>query len=199
MNRTFVALAAATALAGCGNPTTDDANGAAITNDMIGNSMAGANAAMTNAMASPVPDAPTDAAGYLAKAGAGDLFEIESSRALIARTANADARMFARMMIDAHTQSTAKVKAAAQEAGLTVAPPALDPPQQRMLDEIKAAPADKVDAIYYAHQSTAHAAALALHRHYASDGDTPALKKAAGEIVPVVEKHIAELDKLSVK
>jgi putative membrane protein len=36
-----------------------------------------------------------------------------------------------------------------------------------------------------------------LHRTYATSGDTDSLKKAAGEIVPVVEKHIAELQKLA--
>ena len=65
-----------------------------------------------------------------------------------------------------------------------------------MLDEIKAAPPDKVDAVYKARQSEAHRAALALHQGYAAQGDKPALKKAAGEIVPVIQGHIGELSKL---
>ena len=197
MNRTMIALAALAALAACGNPATGEGNGVVTNNAMLGNEMASTNGAMTNAMTSPVANAPSDAATYLAKAGAGDLFEVESSKALIARSTNADAKMFARMMIDAHTQSTAKLKAAAKEAGLTVATPVLDAEQQRMLDEIKSASPDKVDALYHAHQATAHTAALALHKHYAEAGDTPTLKTAASEIVAVVEKHLAELDKLS--
>jgi len=147
--------------------------------------------------APPITVAPVDAAGYIAKAGAGDLWEIESSKALLAKSTNAEVKKFAQMMIDNHGQSTAKVKAAATEAKLTVAPPKLDGDQQKMLDEIKAADATGIDAVYIAHQKTAHDAALALHQGYATGGDTKSLKKAAGEIVPVVEAHRAELAKLT--
>ncbi len=147
--------------------------------------------------APPVAVTPVDAAGYIAKAGAGDLWEIESSKALLAKSTNAEVKKFAQMMIDNHGQSTAKMKAAATEAKLTVAPPKLDGDQQKMLDEIKAADAAGIDAVYIAHQKTAHDAALALHQGYAAGGDTESLKKAAGEIVPVVEAHRAELAKLT--
>jgi putative membrane protein len=59
-----------------------------------------------------------------------------------------------------------------------------------MLDEIKAAPADQVDAVYMKNQRVAHNAALALHQGYAANGDTPALKTAASEIAPVVQTHL---------
>lgn len=64
-----------------------------------------------------------------------------------------------------------------------------------MLDEIKAAPADRVDAVYLAHQKMAHQQALMVHQSYAEGGDTPALKTAAAAIVPVVEQHLATLMK----
>ena len=143
------------------------------------------------------PGMPTDAAGYVAKAGAGDLWEIESSKALIEKSARDDVKAFARMMIDNHTKSTAKVKAAASEASIEVMPPALDAGQQRMLNEIRGADASAIDAIYLRHQKSAHAAALALHRAYAANGDTESLRKAAGEIAPVVSEHIRELEKLA--
>ena len=66
-----------------------------------------------------------------------------------------------------------------------------------MLDEIKAADAAGIDAIYLAHQKSAHDAALALHQGYAAGGATETLKTAASEIVPVVEAHRAELAKLA--
>jgi len=145
------------------------------------------------------PATPVDAAGYISKAGAGDLWEIESSRALLAKSTNADVKAFAQMMIDDHGKSTAKVKAAATAAKIDVAAPKLDVDQQKMLDEIKAADAAGIDAIFLAHQATAHDAALALHKDYAASGDTPALKTAAAEILPVVEAHRAELTKLAAK
>ena len=156
-------------------------------------------AATTSAMADdPTADAaaPTDAAGYLAKAGAGDLFEIESSRAILTKSPDKAVADFADMMIEAHTASTAKLKAAAGEAGLEVPPPALEPAQQAKLDAIKAASGDAAAAAYLSAQREAHPAALALHRGYAAGGDTPALKTAAGQVVPVVDSHIEMLAKL---
>ncbi|WP_326914893.1 DUF4142 domain-containing protein [Sphingopyxis chilensis] len=142
------------------------------------------------------PAAPTDAPTYVAKAGGGDLFEIESSKALLAKSDNAEVKKFAQMMIDQHGQSTAKIKAAATAARVEVPAPQLDPDQQRMLDEIKQADAAAVDTAYLRHQRTAHDAALALHKGYAERGDTDSLKKAASEIVPVIETHRSNLDKL---
>ena len=139
---------------------------------------------------------PTDAAGYAAKAGAADKWEIDSSKALLAKSNNADLKKFAQMMVDHHTDSTNKVKAAAKQANLTLAEPKLDSMQQEMLDEIKAADASAIDAVYKRHQKTAHQAALALHQAYAANGDTEAFKKIAAGIVPVVQKHIGELDKM---
>lgn len=156
-------------------------------------------AAESDVSAPPAMPATVDAAGYIAKAGAGDMWEIESSKALLAKSSDADIKKFAQMMIDHHGKSTAKVKAAAAETKLVVPPPKLDADQQKMLDDIKAADASSIDAVYLAHQKTAHDAALALHQGYATDGDTPSLKKAAGEIVPVVESHRTELGKLSAK
>lgn len=207
MTRNFIALAVVTAVAGCGTPasnTMNAASNATSPNGMVAPGEAGGNFmsapnAMSNMAAAPITATPIDAAGYIASAGAGDMFEIESSKALLARSTSADAKRFANEMIDAHTKSTAKIKAAAKEAGLTVSTPTLDTMQQQMLDEIKAAPTDRIDAVYFADQSKAHAAALALHEHYAANGDTPALKKAASEIAPVVRQHIAEIEKLRPK
>jgi putative membrane protein len=204
MNRTktFGALTVlatpALLLAGCqDNKTATPATDAVDMNSAMGsNALSPDNAANATA---PIASASVDAKTYLAKAGAGDLFEIESSKALLATSKDAKVRDFAKMMVKAHQESTAKVKAAAAEAKLTVAPPSLAPDQQAMLDEIKAAPADTIDGVYIKDQKTAHDAALALHQGYASAGDTPALKKAAGEIVPVVQEHIAHLAALPAK
>jgi putative membrane protein len=141
-------------------------------------------------------EAPTDAAGYAAMAGASDMFEIESSKAAMAKSSNAELDKFAQMMVDNHTQSTAKVKAAAKTANLTLMPPKLNAVQQKMLDDIKNADGEDVVAIYWIHQKAAHNMALKLHQGYAANGDNADFKKVAGEVVPVVEKHIAELGKM---
>lgn len=183
------AAAIAALVAGCGGPADDEGDQAAASAE---------NAATAGpSMAAPVAAPAERTAEYIAKAGAGDLWEIESSKALLARSKDAKIRAFAEAMIDHHGKSTAKVKAAAATAGAEAAPPKLDADQEKMLADIKAADAAAIDKIYLAHQKTAHDAALALHQGYAASGEAAALKQAAAEIVPVVETHRAELGKLA--
>ena len=145
---------------------------------------------------SAAADAVVDAATYVAKAGAGDLFEIESSQAILKTTKNAQIKDFAQMMIKAHEESTKKVKAAAKAADLNVAPPKLTAEMSLKLAAIKAAPGDTADKLYLGAQRQGHKDALALHQGYAAGGDTPALKAVAAQIAPIVEQHIAMLDKI---
>ncbi|MBB3956654.1 DUF4142 domain-containing protein [Novosphingobium sediminicola] len=140
---------------------------------------------------------PTDARTYLDKAAAGDSFEIESSRALLKTSKNPAVRNFANMMISAHQESSRKLRGAAEKLKLAAGATSLSQDQQQKLDAIKSAAAADVDQLYLTSQRSAHNDALDLHRHYASDGDTPALKEAAGAIAPVVQKHLDELDKLT--
>ena len=178
--------------------------GTSVTNSPGGNSMNGtmdgsmempANSAVIGMESAP---APTDATTYLAKAGAGDKFEIESSRAILDKTQNADIKSFAQMMIDDHGTATAKLKSAAQAAKLTAPPPVLEPKQQQAVDSIKSADGAAADRAYLDAQKTAHQEALALHQGYAAGGDTAQLKTAAGEIAPVVQHHIEMLAKIKV-
>ena len=177
--------------------------GSSVANSPGGNSM---NGAMNGPMEAPANSAtigmeaapaPTDATTYLAKAGAGDMFEIESSRAILDKTQNADIKSFAQMMIDDHGKATAKLKSAAQAAKLTAPPPALEPKQQQAVDSIKSADGAAADRAYLDAQKMAHQEALALHQGYAVGGDTAQLKTAAGEIAPVVQSHIEMLAKIT--
>lgn len=140
---------------------------------------------------------PSDARTYLDKAAAGDRFEIETSQALLKTSKNPAVRKFAQMMIAAHQESSRKLGAAADKLQLPAGSTSLTQDQQNKLDIIKSANAADVDQLYLTSQRSAHSDALDLHRHYASDGDNPALKEVAATIAPVVQKHLDELDKLT--
>lgn len=144
------------------------------------------------ASAMPTPSG----AEYVAMAGAGDLYETQSSRAVLETTENAELRRFAEMMVDNHAQTTTAVTTAAREAGLAPAPPALDAPKTEMMRELQAAEGSARDAVYVRQQVTAHEQALALHQTYASNGDQPALKAAAASAVPIVERHLTEIRRI---
>lgn len=145
-------------------------------------------------MASAQMAAPMPASTYVMKAGAGDLFERQSSELVLGSTKNAKLKAFAKMMVADHSTSTAEVKAAAMKAGMTPKPPKLDAMQMRNMSELKAASPMKRDAMYITQQKAAHQQALMVQQGYATSGTVAPLKMAAAKIVPVVEKHIQELN-----
>jgi putative membrane protein len=152
------------------------------------------------AQTSPAPDmqaAPRDAATYVAKAGASDLYEIQSSQLAQGAGASAKVRDFARMMVDDHTATTRQVTDAARSAGMSPPPPALEPDQQTMLDQLRGLTGSAFDTAYLQQQRTAHDQALALHSGYAKTGDTPALRAVAKSAVPIIRHHIERLQSLS--
>uniref|UniRef100_UPI0035CA74D9 DUF4142 domain-containing protein n=1 Tax=uncultured Sphingomonas sp. TaxID=158754 RepID=UPI0035CA74D9 len=133
---------------------------------------------------------PTPA--YLMKAGASDMFEIESAKVVL-ESPNRKIHDFAQMMVTDHMQSTELVKAAATEAHLHPAPPQLSPKQQHDLAALRSARGPARDALYIRQQKLAHSDALMVQSGYASGGSVRPLRMAAGKIVPVVKHHIAEL------
>jgi putative membrane protein len=130
---------------------------------------------------------------YVAAAGASDLFERQSSAVVLETTTDPKVREFAMMMQTAHSQSTADVKAAAKASKLKPAAPMLTPLQTEMIAQLKAETGTARDAAYLAQQKAAHGKALSVQQAYAQAGTAPALKAAAGKIVPVVRHHIGML------
>ena len=153
--------------------------------------LAAGTVAMSPALAQDVTPAQ-----YVMKAGAGDLYERQSSQVVLQTTTNPDLKTFAQQMIIDHKKSTAMVKAAAARAHVKVAPPMLAPDQADMLTALRAATGPERDATYIAQQKTAHDQALALHQGYAENGTAAPLKAAAGKIAPVVQMHINMLAKM---
>lgn len=133
---------------------------------------------------------------YVAKAGASDQYEIQSSRLVLATTRNGEIRRFANGMIRDHTKSSRDVARAAARSGVRAGPPTLDPMGARQVAQLRRARGPARDALYIQQQKASHQDALALHRDYADGGRAPALRRAAADIVPVVQHHIDELSRM---
>lgn len=146
----------------------------------------GASALLFAGMVHAAPPTPV----FVAKAGASDLYERQSSQIVLASTRDPGVRRFASEMIRDHTKSTQMVKTAALRSGLHPRPPMLEPRQRAMLADLRHARGRDRDRAYLDQQRQAHADALALMQDYASTGSAPALRRAAGNIAPVVQHHI---------
>lgn len=178
------ALAAAGALAACGQTSPNADNMAAVDNADSAN--------VTELAADDAGANPAAAVGgqqFADMAAAGDMFEIRSSRLALDKSKSEAVKAFARRMIDAHTQSSAKLKVAAAAATPPIRPAEQIPAdKQAKLDALGAA-AD-FDAAYIRDQTAAHEEALSLLQDYAAGGDVPSLKAFAAETAPIVSHHL---------
>jgi putative membrane protein len=145
------------------------------------------------------PAAKMAASNYVKHAGAGDLYEKQSSQLVLETTKDLRVRGFAQMMVSDHSKSTVDVKAAAMKSNLKPQPPALDTKKSSMIADLRAAAGSARDRLYLEQQKAAHQEALTLHQTYAASGDRPALKAAAAKIVPVVQHHIDALAEIKAK
>ena len=137
---------------------------------------------------------------FVDRAAKSDAFEIAAAKLAATKAASPAVKEFAKMMIAAHTDSTAKIKAAASSASLALTPnPAMTDDQNDDLKELTALTGAEFDEKYIEGQVEAHDDALALMKKYAADGEVASLKTTAGEIAPVVEKHLAEAKALEDK
>lgn len=140
----------------------------------------------------PTPTAST----FLIFAGAGDLYEIQSSQMVLETTQNSDIRRFAQMMKDHHTKTTADASAAAMRAGLVPPTPMLDAPKAAMLASLGAFQGAERDHLYLSQQMMAHKEALGLMKTYADTGETPELKAAAQATIPIIQSHLTMVERL---
>jgi len=146
-------------------------------------------------MSAPAYAQAMTSAEYVAAAGAGDMYEIQSSQTVLQTTQDPKIKSFAQMMVQDHTKSTAKIKAAALTAKVR-AKPMLTPAQAEMLTQLKAETGTARDQAYIAQQKQAHQQALTIHSSYAEGGKNIALKMVASGVVPVVQHHIEMLKTL---
>ncbi|MEP9403446.1 DUF4142 domain-containing protein [Sphingomonas sp. VNH70] len=150
-------------------------------------------AAVGMVAAAPLVAQTTDAATYVAKAGASDLYEKTSSQLVLQSSKDARVRDFATMMIRDHAKSTADVKRAAAQSNVRVPAPKLEPMQAQMVAELRRATGADRDRLYVQQQQTAHQQALALHGGFAQGGTAAPLKAVAAATAPVVQHHIEML------
>jgi putative membrane protein len=148
--------------------------------------------AATTAKDTSAPAAPVSAGQAFANtAAASDAFEIETSKLALTNVATPSIKSYAQKMIGAHTDSTAKLKAAAASAAPAITPDAtLTADQQQKLVALKALTGKAFDQAYVADQAAGHQQTLDALRTYSASGDVPQLQAFATTLVPIVTAHL---------
>lgn len=176
--------AAALALAGCGSKTetsTTTTDSTTVTSN--------ADATLSNGTAM----APASAGQTFANAAAAsDAFEIATSQLADAQGASANTKKFAADMIKAHTESTAKLKAAASGTTPPIVPDAtLSAEQQQVVDSLKSVKGADFDKAYATAQVDAHQKTLDALKANAGNADVPQqLRDFATKLIPTVTAHL---------
>lgn len=167
--------AAALALTACGQKATTDSGSNVVTVDT-------SNDAVT---------APSGGQAFANSAAASDAFEIATSRMALATSTSSTVKKFAQKMIEAHTDSTGKLKTATSRANPAITPdPTLTAEQQAKLDALKGTSGKAFDQAYAAAQVEGHQKTLEALRAYSATGDVPELKAFATTLTPIVAAHL---------
>lgn len=139
----------------------------------------------------PAPSKESDASDFVAKAGAGNAFELAAARLAMTRASNNDVKDFAATMLRDHGKASDDLKKAIAESGQALAPSAaLASDQQQAMSDMTRAPPAGFDKAYMRVQVEAHEKALALFQDYAQNGTVTALKSFAAQTAPVVQAHL---------
>ena len=86
--------------------------------------------------------------------------------------------------------------AAARRDGVTPPPAMLAQHQAAMVNALKMFQGVERDRLYLTQQQMAHKEALGVQKTYSEAGTSPALKAAATATVPIVQRHLAEVDRM---
>ena len=147
------------------------------------------------------PSASRTASGdhtFAMKAGQANLAEIELGKLALQKSTTDDVKKFAQEMIEAHTASSAKLKAAATKAGLSGAIPTfLGINNSTSLSKLQALSGEAFDREYLKNQVSVHEDALKAQEAYAKNGDVPELRALAKSATSMVRNHLDEASKLA--
>ncbi|WBY07703.1 DUF4142 domain-containing protein [Sphingomonas sp. 7/4-4] len=184
----ILGLAPALALAACGGNQTTTTNATTTADNVSALDVPAAdNMAMADAALSPAQKFANDV-------GASDYYEIEAGKLAQEKAQAKGLKDFGKMMVEHHTASTDKLKAAGAKASPAITPnPTLTVEQEANLSALRAADGAAFDAAYKAQQIAAHEKALAAVKDYAATGDVPELKKFAGDAEKIVQAHLTKI------
>jgi putative membrane protein len=186
----ILGLAPALALAACGG--NDTTTNTVMTDNMTGMDMPADTNMADNVVAADAVASPGQK--FANDVGASDWFEIEAGKLAQEKAHDQKLKDFGKLMVEHHTASTDKLKAAGAKASPAITPsPALNTEQEANLEALRAADDAAFDALYKTQQIAAHEKALATVKDYAATGDVPELKKFAGEAEKIVQAHLTKI------
>lgn len=136
-------------------------------------------------------------AGYVPNAAMGDMYEIQAAEIALEKSQNAGVRDLATMIRTDHTAAAEALRPVARREAPDVAiPTELDERRQGMIDNLRSAAPGDFDRVYLDQQVAAHQEAVTLHRGFADNADAPGLAAHARTVLPKIEAHLQQAERL---
>ena len=126
---------------------------------------------------------------FVTKAAQSDLTEIKTSQLALKSSQNPQVLQCAREMIQAHTESSSKLKPISNQLGL-VLPKSLDAENQALVNQLKTLSGTSFDRAYMNGQVNGHTRTQAVFETELQQGMNTQLKAFASEILPMVSMHL---------
>ncbi|APL94588.1 DUF4142 domain-containing protein [Sphingobium indicum] len=146
------------------------------------------------------PDEAVTTTFYIPQAAIGDMYEMEAGKIAMVRARAPEVKAFARMMVADHQRSSDRLRRFVADNPVNIAiPQNIDARRRAMLGQLNGAGDQEFDSVYVGQQAAAHLEAFNLQSSYARRGDYPALRKMAGEMVPVIAAHRKQAEALDAR
>lgn len=135
---------------------------------------------------------------FVKKAAMNDLYEVAAGKIASEKGQSEAVKEFGLSMVEAHNKTSEALKGIVERENLKVKPPAkLDKKYQKMIAALSEAKPEDFDKTYLKQQVRAHANAAVLFDAYAEEGDNPALKQFAANVLPTIKQHREQAEKLA--
>lgn len=125
---------------------------------------------------------------FVAKAGMGGLFEVQSGNLALQKGSSADVKSFAQRMVTDHGKANAELAQLATTKGVAL-PTELDGPEQAAYEHLSTLSGAEFDKAYMQHMVEDHDKAVADFDKASTSAADPDLKAWAGKTLPVLREH----------
>jgi putative membrane protein len=134
-------------------------------------------------------------AKFATKAAIGGMEEVEFGNLALKKTANAQIKDFANMMVTDHGKANKELMSIAKTKNITL-PSTLDDEHLKKMNELNGKSGNDFDKTYVDAMIDGHKKTLKLMQDEAKDGKDANLRAFAAKTAPIVESHLNMINKI---
>ncbi|MXV52989.1 DUF4142 domain-containing protein [Pedobacter sp. HMF7647] len=187
LNYLLMVAVAALAFQACNNGPKDakeTADSLNKTKDTTSNAMNTGGIAVTN-----------DDAKFATDAAVAGMAEVALGKLALEKTANAQIKDFANMMVADHSKANDELMAIAKQKNITL-PTTVDEEHQKKMDDLSKKSGAEFDKAYADAMVDGHKKVLDMMKGEADNGSDAELKAFASKTAPVVQTHLSAIEKI---